>query len=243
MQLLPTEVVCAVQQGRQLHFCRSNQSIIILIRIKSRRIWLEGSLKGMLFLWDCLQKGRCQMESSFVKLSSHLSLSSLFEGQRSRGCLNSWYFFHVCVLGRDGRSQKSLCSCHLVSWNNKDSITGWLCMQIHPSEHKHTHVPQACRELQYQAEILFPSCFSVAKIRRKQSYRQLSANGAWFVLFCFCLFYCCIFRLCPKSVIFNWSCNPGWSYHGSLGKEMDGATPKKPVLFFTRPRVGRVHRI
>lgn len=63
------------------------------------------------------------------------------------------------VLGRGGRSRKPLSKGHLISWNNMDSITEWLCRQIHPFKHKHTPVPQACRELKYQAEIPLSSSF------------------------------------------------------------------------------------
>lgn len=194
-------------RGRQLHFCRSNQGIIILIRIKSHRIWLEGSLEGMLFLWllgSVCRKGDAKWTNSFVKLSSHLSLSSLYLRARDPGDVwTAGIFFHVCVLGRGGRPPKSLCSCHLVSWNNKDSITEWLCTQIHPSIQTQAHPCVRLQRTWISGWNSSPLKVLVAKIRRKQSYEQFSANGACFVLLCFCLFYCCIFRLCPKSVIFN----------------------------------------
>lgn len=58
-----------------------------------------------------------------------------------------------------GRSQKPLNKGHLVSCNNRDSITEWLYGQIHPFKHKSTPVSQARRELKSQAEILFPFGF------------------------------------------------------------------------------------
>lgn len=68
-------------------------------------------------------------------------------------------FLCLCVLGRGGRSQESLSKCHLVNWNNRDSVTGWLYKQIHPSKHKHTRVSHACTELKDQPEISLPSSF------------------------------------------------------------------------------------
>lgn len=152
-------------------------------------------------------------------------------------------FFHVCVLGRGGRSQKSLCSCHLVSWNNKDSITEWLCMQIHPSKHKHTHVPQACRELQYQAEIPLPSCVQLQRLEENKVTDNCQLMGHDLFCFVFVCFITAYLGFAQSQWSLIGSCNPGCSYHGSLEKEMDGATSKKPVLFFTRLRVGTVHRI
>lgn len=48
-------------------------------------------------------------------------------------------FLCLCVLGRGGRSQKSLWKCHFVNWNNRDSVTGWLYEQIHPSLQTQAH--------------------------------------------------------------------------------------------------------
>jgi len=57
MQLLPTEVVYAVQQGEAAALLQEQSGHYYFDTNKIPSYLIRGSLEGMLFLWDCLQKG------------------------------------------------------------------------------------------------------------------------------------------------------------------------------------------